>query len=142
MTFLTIPASFTALGPEKFASILGIIIPIWALIMIILERFFPYTPKVKLFRRGFWLDLVWYTIIQSYVLQILIFDIIIKPLKAFFNLNGLELFTGWHIGFILLFFFVCHDFYIYWFHRLQHNNKYLWRTHEAHHSVREVNWLA
>ncbi|HEY4788973.1 MAG TPA: sterol desaturase family protein, partial [Bacteroidales bacterium] len=35
-----------------------------------------------------------------------------------------------------------HDFYIYWFHRLQHHNKWLWRTHEAHHSGREIDWLA
>ena len=31
---------------------------------------------------------------------------------------------------------------MYWMHRFQHNNKYLWRTHEAHHSVREVDFLA
>jgi sterol desaturase/sphingolipid hydroxylase (fatty acid hydroxylase superfamily) len=37
---------------------------------------------------------------------------------------------------------ITHDFYIYWFHRWQHNSKILWRTHEAHHSVKEVDWIA
>jgi hypothetical protein len=37
---------------------------------------------------------------------------------------------------------VIHDFYIYWFHRAQHHSKLLWRTHEAHHSNKEVDWLA
>jgi sterol desaturase/sphingolipid hydroxylase (fatty acid hydroxylase superfamily) len=37
---------------------------------------------------------------------------------------------------------VSHDFYIYWFHRAQHRYPLLWRLHEAHHSAREVDWLA
>src|SRR5262249_414267 len=28
------------------------------------------------------------------------------------------------------------------FHRLQHANRWLWRTHEAHHSGRDVDWLS
>lgn len=142
MIVLSIPTMFTAVGPEKFAAIIGLIIPLWAVFMVILERFFPYTKGIKLFRRGFWLDLVWYTIIQSYVLQILIFDMIIKPIKLYFSISEQGVISHWNFGLIVLFFFVLHDFYIYWFHRFQHNNKYLWRTHEAHHSVREVDWLA
>ncbi len=42
----------------------------------------------------------------------------------------------------LAFFFVVHDFYIYWFHRLQHRSDLFWRTHEAHHSVDDVDWLS
>jgi sterol desaturase/sphingolipid hydroxylase (fatty acid hydroxylase superfamily) len=49
---------------------------------------------------------------------------------------------SWSIPAQLFFFLLTHDFYIYWFHRLQHNSKVLWRTHEAHHSVRDVDWLA
>ena len=41
----------------------------------------------------------------------------------------------------VLFFLVTHDFYIYWFHRWQHHNPVLWRTHEAHHSGKHVDWL-
>jgi sterol desaturase/sphingolipid hydroxylase (fatty acid hydroxylase superfamily) len=37
---------------------------------------------------------------------------------------------------------VTHDFYIYCFHRLQHRVPVLWRLHEAHHSVENVDWLS
>lgn len=39
-------------------------------------------------------------------------------------------------------FLATHDFYIYWMHRLQHKNKWLWRIHEAHHSPQNVDWLS
>lgn len=34
------------------------------------------------------------------------------------------------------------DFFIYWGHRLQHNNNFLWRFHKVHHSVEHMDWLA
>lgn len=40
------------------------------------------------------------------------------------------------------FFLFTHDLYIYLFHRWQHANQWLWRTHEAHHSNKEVDFLA
>lgn len=33
------------------------------------------------------------------------------------------------------------EFWQYWFHRLQHANKFLWRFHRVHHSIRELNGL-
>ena len=111
-------------------------------VFILLERLFPYTKGVKLFRKGFWTDLVWYTILQSYVLKIVIFDYIIAPIKINLNLSESGLISHWPVFWLLCFFLITHDFYIYWFHRWQHHNKYLWRTHEAHHSVRNVDWLA
>jgi sterol desaturase/sphingolipid hydroxylase (fatty acid hydroxylase superfamily) len=110
--------------------------------MILLERLFPLTKNVKLFRKGFWMDLIWYTFIQSFLLQILIFDWIIEPLKIHFGLENSGILSSWNFYLLIILFFISHDFYIYCFHRLQHNNKWLWRTHEAHHSVREVDWLA
>lgn len=109
--------------------------------IIVLERKFPYRKGLPFFRDGFWIDFVWYTLIQSYFLKILIFDFIILPLQPHFSLltfhfSNLSLFTQ------VIFFLVTHDLYIYWFHRLQHTNKWLWRTHEAHHSVTQVDWLA
>ncbi len=84
----------------------------------------------------------WYTFIQSYFLKILIFNYIIGPLDKSFHVSPLHLITSWPLWSQVLFFLVTHDFYIYWFHRLQHNSKILWRTHEAHHSNKEVDWLA
>jgi sterol desaturase/sphingolipid hydroxylase (fatty acid hydroxylase superfamily) len=111
-------------------------------IFIWLERKFPYTKGLPVFRDGFWVDLVWYTLIQSFLLKILIFDYIIKPLDNRWHLSSLKLVSSWPLVLQILFFLVIHDFYIYWFHRWQHNSKLLWRTHEAHHSNKEVDWLA
>lgn len=113
-----------------------------AAIIISLERLFPYRKGVKFFRNGLWLDFVWYSLIQSYILKIVIFDFIIYPLDQQFELSRLQIVTAWPITLQVLFFFVTHDFYIYWFHRLQHNSKVFWRTHEAHHSCKEVDWVA
>ena len=113
-----------------------------ATIIIILERIFPYRKGIKFFRKGFWLDFVWYSLIQSYLLKILIFDFIIYPVDQHFALSRLQLVTAWPIALQVLFFFITHDLYIYWFHRLQHNSKIFWRTHEAHHSCKEVDWVA
>ena len=116
--------------------VLSVFIFIW------LERKFPYTKGMPLFRDGFWVDLVWYTFIQSYFLKIFIFDYIIEPLDRTWHLSKLKLVHDWPVALQVLFFLVIHDFYIYWFHRAQHHSKLLWRTHEAHHSNKEVDWLA
>lgn len=110
--------------------------------IIVLERRFPYTPGQKFLREGFWIDLVWYTLIQSFFLKIVIFDFIIFPLDVRFGFSGVRLLTHWPIWLQVIFFVITHDFYIYWFHRWQHNSKILWRTHEAHHSVKAVDWIA
>ncbi len=106
-----------------------------------LERKMPYNKGLPVFREGFWVDLVWYTLIQSYFLKILIFDYIIQPMDKAWHLSSLQV-TSWPLALQVLFFLVVHDFYIYWFHRWQHHSKILWRTHEAHHSNKEVDWLA
>ncbi|MDX2001198.1 MAG: sterol desaturase family protein [Chitinophagales bacterium] len=118
------------------------ILPVYIIFIMLLERKFPYRKGIPILREGFWIDLVWYTFIQSYFLKILIFDFIILPIDHYFDLSRLQLISHWPIALQVLFFLVTHDFYIYWFHRLQHNSKFFWRTHEAHHSVKEVDWLA
>jgi len=111
-------------------------------IFVILERKFPYRKGLKIFREGFWVDLVWYTFIQSYFLKIIIFGYILTPVDKHFHLSSFRLVYHWPIVCQVLFFLVTHDFYIYWFHRWQHHSKILWKTHEAHHSNKEVDWLA
>ncbi len=114
----------------------------WMLFIIALERRFPYTPGLKLFREGWWLDLVWYTLIQSYLLKIFIFDYLIAPAKLALGFSEMGYLSHWPVWALVLLFLLTHDLYIYWFHRWQHHNKVLWRTHEAHHSVKTVDWLA
>jgi len=111
-------------------------------IFIWLERKIPYKKGLPVFREGFWVDMIWYTLVQSYFLKILIFDYIIQPMDRAWHLSSLHLVTSWPLVLQVLFFLVIYDFYIYWFHRWQHHSKLLWRTHEAHHSNKEVDWLA
>jgi sterol desaturase/sphingolipid hydroxylase (fatty acid hydroxylase superfamily) len=112
----------------------------WAVVMTVLERLFPYKKGIPIFREGYWVDLIWYTLIQSYFLKI--FDYIIYPIDHHYKFSSFHLVSTWPIALQVIFFLVIHDLYIYWFHRWQHNSKILWRTHEAHHSNKEVDWLA
>jgi sterol desaturase/sphingolipid hydroxylase (fatty acid hydroxylase superfamily) len=117
------------------------ILLLWMIIIIIFERLRPYRKGLPFFRDGFWVDLVWYTLIQSYFLKIIIFDYIIQPINHSINWSDYQFVKHWSVASQVIFFTITHDFYIYWFHRLQHANKFLWRTHEAHHSGKEVDFL-
>lgn len=118
-----------------------VIIIICAGILIFLERIFPYNKGQKFFREGFFNDFVLYNFLQSFVLGIII-SYIIQFLDSFTQLSHLRLISNWPIWSQVIFFVITHDFYIYWFHRFQHRNKYFWRIHEAHHSTKDVDWLS
>lgn len=110
-------------------------------LLVALERLFPYTPGQPLFRGGFMTDLGWYAIAQSYVLGLVIFAFI-EWIDQQSGLSRLTFLRSQPLGLQMVVFLVVHDFYIYWFHRLQHSNALLWRIHEAHHSTTEVDWLS
>ena len=114
----------------------------WIGFIIAWERISPYRKGLPFFRDGFWVDLIWYTLIQSYFLKIVIFGYIITPVQHHFDWSGIQFVKSWSITEQVLFFVVTHDLYIYLFHRLQHSSKILWRTHEAHHSGKEVDFMA
>lgn len=113
-----------------------------ALLFVILERLIPYNAGQPVLREGFFNDLALYTIAQSYILGIIIFSGIIRLLDEGTGLSRMRLVGNWPVWVQLVFFTVTHDFYIYWMHRWQHNNRWLWRIHEAHHSPTEVDWLS
>lgn len=112
-----------------------------ALLLIGLERLFPYEPRQRLLRTGFFTDLIGYGLLQSYALGLVIGALIVF-VDGRTGWSKLGLLSGWPVLAQLALFFVTHDFYIYWFHRLQHRSDLLWRTHEAHHSVDDVDWLS
>jgi sterol desaturase/sphingolipid hydroxylase (fatty acid hydroxylase superfamily) len=124
----------------SWAILSPVIIVVWAVVLIGLERVFPYRPQ-KLLRTGFFTDLLGYGLVQSYVLGWLI-ALLIGGVDRYTGWSKLGLVSGWPVLGQLCFFFVVHDFYIYWFHRLQHYSDTLWRIHEAHHSVDDVDWLS
>jgi sterol desaturase/sphingolipid hydroxylase (fatty acid hydroxylase superfamily) len=119
-----------------------IIIASIAVIFIVLERIIPYNKGQRVIRTGFFDDLALYTIAQSYILGILIFNYIIYFIDTTTGISRLHLFSNVPIWIQLVFFTVSHDLYIYWMHRWQHKNKWLWRIHEAHHSPQKVDWLS
>ena len=131
---------FSGMSDAEFYSTL-VIVGV-AVFFVIAERIWPYTKGQKVLREGFFDDLALYTIAQSYILGILIFTYVINFIDSSTGLSRLQLFRDVPIWVQLLFFLVTHDLYIYWMHRWQHKNKYLWRIHEAHHSPKKVDWLS
>jgi sterol desaturase/sphingolipid hydroxylase (fatty acid hydroxylase superfamily) len=117
------------------------LIVLGALVLIALERRFPYDPRQRLLRNGFWTDLIGYGLIQSYWLGLAISSVI-AWMDRHTGLSRLRLVSDWSVPAQVAFFLVAHDLYIYWFHRLQHSSDVLWRTHEAHHSGDDVDWLS
>src|SRR5271165_2864118 len=117
-----------------------IIIISWAILLTILERIIPYQQGYRIFRKGYWMDFFWYTLVQSYFLGVFI-AFIIRAINAGGAVSALHLITSWPLILQVLFFMVSHDLWQYWFHRVQHRNKYMWRIHEAAHATPEVDWL-
>jgi sterol desaturase/sphingolipid hydroxylase (fatty acid hydroxylase superfamily) len=113
-----------------------------AMLLALLERITPYSRGQAFLREGFFDDLALYTTAQNYVLGVVIFSIIVARLDAVGGFSRLQLIARWPLWLQVSFFVVTHDLYIYWMHRWQHRNRYLWRFHEAHHSPRAVDWLS
>ncbi|WPU96727.1 sterol desaturase family protein [Mucilaginibacter sabulilitoris] len=130
------------MSQDKLLTVTTTILALWIILIITWERLSPYRKGLSFFREGFWIDLVWYTLIQSYFLKILIFDYLIAPVQHNFNWSAIQFVKDWPIAVQVLFFLVTHDLYIYLFHRFQHSNKVFWRIHEAHHSGKEVDFLS
>ena len=112
-----------------------------AALLIAMERWRPYRPGQKLLREGIWVDLFGYTLLQSYVLGLVIARIT-TGLDHVTGLSRWHLVSAWPVVLQVAFFLVTHDLYIYVFHRLQHRVPLLWRIHEAHHATAEVDWLS
>jgi len=125
----------------SWAILTPIIICSGAAVIIALERFFPYDRGEAFLRDGFWVDFVGYALIQSYVLGLVIsWSMRWIDARTGASIHGLV--SDWPVWAQVTFFVFTHDLYIYWFHRWQHHNKYLWRVHEAHHSAQHIDWIA
>ena len=112
-----------------------------ALILILLERRWPYTRGQRFLRAGLGVDLIGYALVQSYLL-----GMVITHFSAWLDratgMSRLHLVSGWPVLAQVAFFVVTHDLYIYLFHRWQHRSALLWRIHEAHHATTDVDWLS
>lgn len=112
------------------------------LFFILLERLKPYNDYHRPFGRAFWTDIVCYGILQSYVLGLIISKFITFIDGTVVGHGRWRLVSAWPVWTQVLFFLVLHDFVTYLFHRTQHRSKWLWRTHETHHSLTHIDWLA
>ncbi len=108
---------------------------------IVAERYFPYNSGQRVFREDFWVDLVGYGIIQSYLLGLIIANLIYF-IDNHTHISRLHLVSAWPIWVQVVFFILWHDLNTYLIHRAQHRSKWLWRTHEAHHACKHVDWLS
>lgn len=125
----------------SWAIISPCVIATWAVVLVALERKYPYMEGYRVFREEFWIDFFHYTFLQSYVLGLVIAGII-RGLDAATGLSRFALVRGWPLWAQLALFLVTHDLWQYWFHRAQHRNRFLWRIHEAAHAPLHVDWLA
>jgi sterol desaturase/sphingolipid hydroxylase (fatty acid hydroxylase superfamily) len=117
----------------------GIIIA-WAGLMIVLERSFPYE-RQQFFRREFWTDLLWFSTLFSVLMGWLAYKTTIPAIDHFTGWSQTRGLRTWPIWSQVLVSLFTHDLFIYCFHRSMHGNRYLWRIHEAHHSVPDVDWV-
>lgn len=112
----------------------------WAGLMIALERAFP-ADRQRLLRKEFWTDLLWFSTTFSTAMGWIAYLAIIPlvdRMTGWSHLRGLRAWPLWaQVGASIF----SHDLFIYSFHRLMHSNRYLWRIHEAHHSVENVDWI-
>jgi len=126
-----------------------ILLALWMIFIIAWERISPYRKGLPFFREGLWVDLFWYTLVQSFFLGIIISGYMIGPAQKFLtehtgwaSFSFVVWFKEWSITAQLIFFLITHDLYIYLFHRFQHSSPLFWRLHEAHHSDKQVDFLA
>lgn len=112
-----------------------------AMIFVAIERAAPYNQDQKIFREGFFLDLIGYGLLQSYALAMLV-SCICGQLNSLLGASRFQWMHGWPVWTQVIFFVIWHDLNTYIIHRTQHRFPFLWRTHEAHHSGTSVDWLS
>jgi sterol desaturase/sphingolipid hydroxylase (fatty acid hydroxylase superfamily) len=119
----------------------GGIIALFAALVLWLSVRRPYRQQQLVGRRWFWNDLVWYALVQSFALGALIAAFIFF-VDGKTGWSRLRLVSDWPIAVQVVFFLVTHDLFMYGMHRLTHRVDFLWRLHEAGHSVEEVDLVS
>ncbi len=130
---------------EILDSIKAVLLSLGFLIIVFipLEKLFP-AKKQKIFRPAFWLDvcflfgqyLFWNGLV-FWVLNLInpyLINILPKNITTFIILQ-----PWWFQAIVVV---LLSDFLIYWGHRLQHHNNFLWRFHKIHHTAEHLDWLA
>ena len=115
-----------------------------ALIFIPMEKAFPAKQNQKIFRPKWFLDLCYflgqYLVWSSLVLKIL--NYVGVWFDYHLNFNFRLIIAEQPIWLQAIEVILLSDFLIYWAHRFQHHNNFLWRFHKVHHSAETLDWLA
>jgi sterol desaturase/sphingolipid hydroxylase (fatty acid hydroxylase superfamily) len=114
------------------------------IIFLPMEISFPANPLQKVFRKGWFTDaffffgqyLFWGGLVTS---VILFFS---DSLQSFLPNNFKTFISTQPFWLQVIEVIVLSDLLIYWGHRLQHHNSFLWRFHKIHHSAPHLDWLA
>jgi sterol desaturase/sphingolipid hydroxylase (fatty acid hydroxylase superfamily) len=118
-----------------------LLVGVFGALIILLSFKYPYRDQKIIRRPWFWNDLVYYAVVQSVVLGFLI-AFFIFFIDERMGWSSLGLVSDWPIAVQLVFFLVSHDLFMYFFHRLTHKVDFLWRFHEAGHSVEDVDFVS
>lgn len=115
-----------------------------------LERLFPWRPRQETLRDGFVQDLFWMVFNTQYLSWMLALAAVhvVGAFNAAFLHTGLPTPESWKLiahwpGWVqFLVFFVLKDFLEWNVHRWLHRVPWLWRFHQLHHSIEQLDWAA
>ena len=125
----------------------------WGLILIslvvwVFEIIFPWRKSQKIFRKGFWIDII-YMFFNFFLFSIIIVGFYEAFNKLLFDLFGIasnsialiDLSTFSQISQLIIF-FITLDFFQWLTHIMMHRFDFLWKFHKVHHSVKEMGFAA
>jgi sterol desaturase/sphingolipid hydroxylase (fatty acid hydroxylase superfamily) len=125
----------------------------WGLIIIslmvwIFEIIFPWRKSQKIFRKDFWIDII-YMFFNFFLFSIIIVGFYEAFNKLLFDLFGIasnsialiDLSTFSQISQLIIF-FITLDFFQWLTHIMMHRFDFLWKFHKVHHSVKEMGFAA
>lgn len=114
------------------------------LIFLPMEKVFPANATQKFFRKGWVTDLFFF--MGQYVLWGGIVTSLLLYFRDYINewmpFSFREAIATQPFWLQMIEVVVISDLLIYWAHRFQHKNSFLWRFHKVHHSAPHLDWLA
>ncbi len=115
-----------------------------ALIFIPLERFFALHKEQRVFRKGWFNDVIHFFVNQFliqagvFIIAVVLLIIFRKAIDSSFQASVAAQ-PKW-LQFIEA--LLIAEIVAYWMHRLAHTLPWLWKFHSVHHSIEEMDWLA
>lgn len=117
---------------------------ILAVIFIPIERIFPRRKEQLTLRSEWTTDLTYFAISHLFIQLMAV--TVQKPATLLFGWMGLLEIQGWVVELPLIIqvvaALVCTDLVQYAVHRTFHASSLLWRFHEVHHSIKDLDWLS